>query len=368
MQVMTPRARPESWAPYMTWAKRHAPARWDLAGSNLLPCTVDELPGAREALLLHAPNDEGYPPLVAAIGGRYGVGAERVVTATGAAGANFLALAALVRPGDDVLVEWPGYDPQAGAARLLGAEVRTFPRPWQHGFRIDPERVREALTPWTRVVVLTNLHNPSGVHTPPDVLLGVGDAAAGVGAKVLVDEVYLEILQGADAAPSARLGDTFVSVNSLTKAFGLAGLRVGWILADPETAERARRARDVVEGVGSIPSEALGTLAFDRIDALLERARGIVAANFEAVRSFVNDRDDVDWVEPPGASVALLRLVGTDDTAAFVETARREHGVGVVPGRHFGCPGHVRVAMGGPRDVLEAGLEALGRALDRRER
>jgi aspartate/methionine/tyrosine aminotransferase len=357
---------PESWAPYMTWAKHHEPARWDLSGSNLLPCTVEDLAGARTELLLYAQNDDGYPPLVNAIANRFGVERDRVVTATGAAGATFLALAALVRPGDEVLVEWPGYDPQAGAAHLLGAEVRRFPRPWTEGFRVDPDAVRAALSPRTRVVVLTNLHNPSGVYTSPDVMRKVGLAAAEVGAHVLVDEVYLEILTGVDTGPAAHLGDVFVSVNSLTKTFGLAGLRVGWMLARPEVAERARRARDVVDGVGSVPSEALGALAFERIEELLRRARRIVMANSELMRGFVMEHASaVEWAVPPGASIALLRLLGADDAGPFVEMARREFGVGVTPGRYFGCPGHFRVAISGRRHVLEGGLEALGRALRR---
>lgn len=350
----------------MTWAKHHEPARWDLSGSNLLPCTVDELEGARTELLLYAQNDDGYPPLVDAIAGRYGTERDRVVTATGAAGATFLALAALVRPGDEVLVEWPGYDPQAGAASLLGAEVRSFPRPWTEGFRVDPDVVRAALGPRTRVVVLTNLHNPSGAYTSPEMLREVGLAAAHAGARVLVDEVYLEILKGVDTTPAARLGDVFVSVNSLTKTFGLAGLRIGWMLAEPAIAERARRARDVVDGVGSVPSETLGALAFGRIETLLRRAHRIVEANSELLRAFVAEHAAaVEWAEPPGASVALLRLLGAQDAGPFVEMARRDFGVGVTPGRYFGCPGHFRVAVSGRREVLEAGLEALGRALRR---
>ncbi len=363
---MHDRAWPGTWAPYMTWAKHHEPARWDLSGSNLLPCSLDELQGARDALVLYTGNDDGYPPLIDAIAARYGVGTDRVATATGAAGATYLALAALVRPGDEVLVEWPGYDPQAGAARLLGAEVRTFARPWDQGFRLDPSAVRAALGSRTRVVVLTNLHNPSGVYTPPEVLRDVGAVAAQVGAHVLVDEVYLEILPAVDTRPAAGLGDEFISVNSLTKTFGLAGLRVGWMLADPEVAERARRVRDVVDGVGSVPSETLGTLAFAHIESLLQRARGIVAANTELLKAFVREHAaQLHWGEPPGASVALLRLLGTVDSGPFVDMARNEFGVGVTPGRYFGCPGHFRVSVSGHRDVLEAGLDALGGALRR---
>ena len=198
---------PASWTPYMTWAKHHPETRYDLTGSNLLPCTIDELPGARDAVRLWDRNDDGWPPLVDAIAQRYDIDTTRVATAPGASGANFLALAALVRPGDTVLVEWPGYDPQGGAARFLGARVNTFERGWDDGFALIPERVKAALTPETRAVVVTNLHNPSGVYAAPHALEAVGDLARAVGAKVIVDEVYLDALSGVDQSPAATRGD-----------------------------------------------------------------------------------------------------------------------------------------------------------------
>jgi aspartate/methionine/tyrosine aminotransferase len=348
----------------MTWAKHHAPARFDLAGSNLLPLTVEELPGAREALELWAVNDDGYPPLLEAIAERYGVDTSHVATAAGAAGANFLALAALVRPGDEVVVEWPGYDPQAGAARFLGAEVRTFARTWEEGFVVNPDRIAEAITARTRVVVLTNLHNPTGVYTPSSVLSEVGRIAESVGAKVLVDEVYLEVLTGADTRPAHSLGDTFLSVNSLTKSFGLSGLRVGWILADPPMVEAARRVRDVVDGIGATPSETLAVLAFQELDRLLERARSIVEPNGALLASFVARRPELEWIPPAGGSVGFPRVKDVDDASPLVNLAHQEYGVGLAPGSFFGCPDHFRVAVSGAPEVLEGGLEALDRALD----
>ena len=184
---MPERRWPESWAPYMTWAKHHASARYDLTGSNLLPCTLDELPGAGAALELYGRNDDGWPPLVEAIAERFGVSRDRVTTAPGASGANFVALTAPARPGDTVLVEWPGYDPHAGAARLLGAEVRTFSRGWSERFALLPEQVEAALTDDTRAIVLTNVHNPSGVYASTEELEAVGALARAVGAKVIVD-------------------------------------------------------------------------------------------------------------------------------------------------------------------------------------
>ena len=355
---------PRSWAPYMTWAKNHPSAKYDLAGSNLLHCTLDDLPGAREAIELFAKNDEGYPPLVEAIARRYGVATERVATGAGAAGAVFLTLGALIRPGDTVMAEWPGYDPMAGAARFLGANVKTFERSWRDGFKVDPDRIAREIPPNTKLIILTNLHNPTGVYTNPWTLLSVGEVADSIGAKVLVDEVYLESIFGVDTTPAATRNDAFISVNSLTKSFGLAGLRVGWILADPKTIGRIRRVRDVVDGVGAVPSERLGVLAFEQIDRLAARARQILEPHALMLRRFVETRDELDWVAPAGGPVGFPKLLDVEDAEPFVDLAREKFGVGVVPGRHFGAPQHFRVAVGGRRHVVEEGIEALGKALD----
>jgi aspartate/methionine/tyrosine aminotransferase len=188
-----------------------------------------------------------------------------------------------------------------------------------------------------------------------------------VGAKVLVDEVYLDILAGVDTRPAHSLGDPLVSVSSLTKSFGLSGLRLGWILSDPDTTERIRRVRDVVDGIGATPSETLAVLAFRRWDELLNRARSIVEPNADLLRIFVEDRPELEWVPPAGGSVGFPRLADVDDSGPFVRNAREEYGVGLAPGSFFGYPQHFRVAVSGSPDTLRGGLEALGRALDARK-
>ena len=355
---------PATWAPYMTWAKHHDRCRYDLTGSNLLPCSIDELPGSRDAMGLYGRNDDGWPPLVRTIAARYGVDVDCVATASGASGANFMALASVLRPGDTVLVEWPGYDPHAGVAHFLGAKVNTFARGWDQRFELDPECVEAALTPDTRAIVLTNLHNPSGAYAQASALATVGDLARSVGAKVIVDEVYLDVLEGVERSPAATRDAVFISTNSLTKSYGLAGLRVGWMLADPETVERALRVRDVIDAVGSIPSDTLGVLAFEHLDELLSRARRVLEPGSALFRDFVTSRAELDWVEPIGGAVGFPRLLGVEDAEPFVELAAADFDVGVTPGRYFGEPAHFRVAVAGEFDVLEAGLEALGRALD----
>jgi len=362
---MERQTHPPSWAPFRTWSKRYAPPKWDLMGSHVHPCALAELPGAVEAVDLVGRNEEGYRPLLRALARRFQVDPERVLTGNGATGATFLALAALIRPGDKVLVEWPSYDPLAGTIRLLGGEVVDWTREWEGGFALDPDELARSLTHDIKAIVISNPHDPTGVHTGREDLQGIESLANAVGAKVVVDEVYRDALSGVDTTPAAVLSDTFVSINSLTKSYGLPGLRLGWIIADPATTERARRVRDLVEGTGPIPVERMGVVAVGQMDRLLARARAILEPNFAALAAFVESRQELAWVRPAGGTVAFPRLVVGSDTDAFVQVAYQEFGVGVVPGSLFGHSQSFRVSVGCPSEVLQGGLEALGKALDR---
>ncbi|MBE3072998.1 MAG: pyridoxal phosphate-dependent aminotransferase [Acidobacteria bacterium] len=351
-------------APYMEWAKTHARVAWDLTGSNLLPCTLDDLPEARDVLELWGPNDEGYIPLVEAIARHAGVAADRVALATGASGANFLVCAALLDRGDDVLVERPGYDPLIAAAAMQGARILRFDRRFEDGFALDPGAVRAAMTPRTRLVIVTNTHNPSGVAASREALAEIGRIADERGARVLVDEVYLDAADLAGETPAATRSEVFISTSSLTKAYGLAGLRCGWVIAAPEVVHRIRRTRDVVDGIGAFPAERIAAVAFAHLDRLRARARIILARNGSAVRTFLRSRPEFEWIDPPAGSVVFPRLRGVADAEPFIRRLLSDYETAVVPGRFFEAPAHFRIAFGGKPDILAGGLERIGRACD----
>ena len=336
-----------SLAPYMAWAKQHARQRFSLSGSNLLHCELADLPGAREALELHGDNDSGFRPLVDAIASTYGVTPEMVAVAQGTSGANFLVFAALVKAGDDVLVERPGYDPLMGPPALLGARVTRFDRRFEDGYRLDPDAVRAAMTPRTRLIVVTNAHNPSGVVAADADLDEIGRIAEARGARVLVDEVYLDTAAFAPARPAAARSPVFISTNSLTKSYGLAGLRCGWVIAAPEVAESVRRARDIVDGSGPFPTERLSVLAFSMLGRLAARAKGILTVNGRVVREFLASRSDLEAVLPQAGTVVFPSIRGVADAGPFVERLARDFETDVVPGHFFQAPAHFRIAFGG---------------------
>ena len=347
-------------SPYMEWAKSRPRPAIDLAGSNLLACALDDLPGARDAVDLAGESPEGYVPLVERIASRYGVGYENVATAVGCSGANFLALAALVEAGDEVLVESPGYDPLPAASAMLGANVLSFQRRFEDGWRLDPERIAAAMTPRTRALVITSPHNPSGVLAGDTELAELGRLAEKSGATVLVDEVYLDLPGG---RPASTISPAFVSTNSLTKAYGLASLRCGWALSSPEITQRIRRARDVVDVWSPMPSDRLAVVALQEIDRLTERARRLFLANSSLVTSFLLGRPELECA-PSRATIAFPRFRDGRDASPFVERLFSQHGVAVVPGAFFDSPSHFRIAFGGETNALRRGLTAIGECLD----
>jgi aspartate/methionine/tyrosine aminotransferase len=349
-------------APYMEWAKTRPAAEFDLAGSNILACTIDDLAGAREAISLSGANDTGYAPLIDAIAARYAVTADRVTTASGTSGANFFVLAALLEPGDDVLVERPGYDPLLGASHIFGARTTRFERVFEEGYRLDPDRVRSAMTPHTKLIVVTTPHNPTGVLADGAALDEIGRIAERSGAHVLVDEVYHDV--SGDTSPSAAArGDVFITTNSLTKSYGLSSLRAGWVIAAPEVTYRVRRARDVVDGTGSIVAERLATLAFQQLDRLYERSRTILARNKAIADTFLQSRRDLEWV-PSAGTIVFPRIKGVEDAGPFVERVMRERRTALGPGRFFEAPAHFRLGYGGDSDKIRGGLDRLRAALD----
>lgn len=359
-------------APFVRWATDRPPARFDLAGSSILACTLDDLPGARDVIELTGGTESGYAPLVDAIGARYGVPADHVTTAQGASGATFLVCAALLDAGDEVLVERPGYDALLGAPQIVGARTTRFDRDFAAGFALDPERVRQAMTPRTRLIVITSPHNPTGVLSGAEALDEVGRIAAANGAYVLVDEVYLDIAAAERrdvpvVETAAHRGDVFISISSLNKSYGLSGLRCGWVLSSLALARRLHRVRDIIVGSPPIVGDRLGALAFSQIDRLIARSQALIHENGAIVREFLRSSPEVEWIEPGGGTVVFPRIARVTDSSHFAERLLTLRDTAIVPGHFFEAPAHFRLGFGGSSTALRSGLEALRAALEARD-
>lgn len=349
-------------APYLEFAKLNSHAKYNLATSGVKPMSRAEFDVSMEGLEINRETPYGSPELQKRIAAHCAVPEECIVPALGCSMANHLALAACFESGDDVLIEQPTYEPLMSTARFLGANIIRFRRPAEAGFQIDMRDLKRALTPRTRLIVLCNLHNPSSTLTHESTLKEVGDLARSVGARVLVDEVYLEAI---DPRPRTAflLGSEFVVTDSLTKGYGLAGLRCGWIIAEAELAERIWRIYDIFAGHNPYLTEAVGALAFDRLDRIRRRAQDILSANRSTLKDFLRSREDLECDIPEHGTTAAPRLK-KGNVDAFCQFLREKYDTSVVPGHFFEMPQHFRIGIGGDPVMTREGFVRLGAALD----
>lgn len=347
---------------YMHWAKFKPPVRFSLTMSEVAHFRMDSLPISVADLDLDGASHPRYRPLREAIARRYGLSAENVVAADGTSMANFLAMATLLSPGDEVLLETPAYELLVRAASFLGAEIKRFERSPADSFRLDPKKIEAVMSERTRLIVITNLHNPSSALANEEELRSVGGLARSVGAHVLVDEVYLDCV--VPRQPSAAcLGPEFVCTNSLTKVYGLSGLRCGWILAQPELAERMWRLNDLFGVNQAHPAERLACIAFDHLDDVIGDSPELLARNREYWNAFVDARSDLDCMPAKHGITAFPRWSG-GDAERLDALLRERYDSAIVPGGWFEMPEHFRVGFGLPTAELEDALARLGLALD----
>jgi aspartate/methionine/tyrosine aminotransferase len=362
---MDKRARATRESEYLEWARSHGNIKYSLALSGVPPVDVNLLSPSVDDFTMVADNEYGWAPLLERIAQRYGVTPANVVLAHGTSMANHLACAALVEAGDHVLIERPVYDPLVAVPRYLGCEVGFFERREEDRYAIDIARVEAAITPKTRLVILSNLHNPTGAAVNRADLESLAQLAERRDFHVLVDEVYLEWVYGVgkdrDVRSAINISQRFVTTRSLTKVFGLAALRAGWILAGPELATRMRRLNGLFASSMSHPAERLAARTFEHAKTLLEKQRERVARNRSVVTKFMESQSMLSWLPPDAGTVGFVRLAG-GNVDELVERLLAKDSL-VTPGRFFGVSDHFRIGFGMEIDHLNEGLKRLASAI-----
>jgi len=346
---------------YMHWAKTQSRARFNLATSGVGSFPLAELP-AHPPIEINGDSTYGYAPLQSAIARKCGADPDSVVAAAGTSMANHLAMAALLDPGDEVLIEHPAYELLVAAALYFGAAVKRFTRSEESGYALDPAEIRRVLTPKTKLIVVTNLHNPSSALTPDSVLREVGGLARSVGARVLVDEVYLDAVYENTPRSAYHLGPEFIVTSSLTKVYGLSGLRCGWILAEPELARAMWRLNDLFGSIPAHPAELLSVAVFEHLDHIRARARRVVQADRALLDEFLAGQPALSAPRTAFGTTAFPRL-RTGGVEPFLARLRTAYETSAVPGHFFEMPAHFRIGMGVNTEMFREGLRRIGAAL-----
>jgi aspartate/methionine/tyrosine aminotransferase len=350
-------------SPYMNWAKLKSSAKFNLATSGIPNVLMKDFPFEKEDLEITYTDGYGYKPLIEAIAEKSEVKSENVVLSFGTSMANHLAMAALIAPGDEVLIEKPVYELIVSAAEYLGARVEYFERRQENGYRIDVDEIESKFTDKTKLLILTNLHNPSSIYTDEETLRKIRSVAQRTGARVLVDEVYLDTMFE-DAPRSAfHLGENFITTNSLTKAYGLSGLRCGWILAEKDLAQKMHRLNDLFGATNVHVAERLGLIALKNLHIFRARARKLLETNRPLLNEFLDSRTDLTVVKPLYGTTVFPRLLKRD-AENFYRLLREKYETSVVPGSFFYAEDHFRIGITCETEMLRGGLERLGAALD----
>jgi aspartate/methionine/tyrosine aminotransferase len=363
------------------WMTTHElSARYDIAESGILPLSTNDLlafeePEEQQAILeglLETPlgysEASGSLELRTTLASTYSdCTPENILVTTGAIEANFLLFNVLLDPGDHVVAVNPAYQQLNSVPRAIGAEVALW-RIGPESFRYDLGELERLMSPRTRLIVVNTPHNPTGAMLSEEELGRVYGLAESVGAWVLCDEAYrwLEVPGGDRFAPPAfDYGPSAISVGTISKPFGLPGLRIGWIAAPPEIVAECWSMRDYTSLSPGKLSDALAILAFKHKDHIVERNRKIIGQNLEATKRFVEERSEVlSWTPPQGGLLALLRYVFDMPSIELANRLSEEHGVMLAPGLAFGFEHHLRIGIGQDPPVFAEGLRRAGAFFD----
>jgi hypothetical protein len=346
----------------MQWAKTQSRARFNLATSGVGPFPLRDMPFDFSALEINGDNTYGYAPLKNAIARKHAVDPDCIFTTEGTSMANYLALATLLESGDEILIEHPVYGLILDAAAYIGGSIKRFARTEESGWALDPAQVRRALSPKTKLIVVTNLHNPSSVLTPDSVLREIADLAASVGAILLVDEVYLDAVYENTPRTSFHLAGNVVVTSSLTKVYGVSGLRCGWILAQPDLVRAMWQLNNLFAATAAHPAEIISAAAFENLPILLNRARKVVDADRAVLQSFLDSQTRISAVRTEFGTTSFMRLnQGSADE--FLTRLRAEYDTSAVPGRFFETPNHIRIGMGVNHEMFAEGMRRFAQTL-----
>lgn len=320
----------------------------------------------RELLLCYGPH-AGHEGLRKAIVDGTALDPEDVLLTIGAAGALFIIATSLLEKGDELVVVRPNYATNIETPRAIGAAIRYVDLRFEEGFALDIGAVKAALSGRTRYISVTYPHNPTGICLSEGELRQLAAVAEEAGVALLVDETYRDMVFGELPPLAATLSRNVISVSSLSKTYGLPGLRVGWIVCRDERMRTTfLAAKEQIHISGPVLDEEIAFRYWLQRDQYLPRIRADIRWKFEAVREWIRHQNYFEWVEPAGGCVCFPRIRRPEegDIDRFYKLLLREYGTYVGPGHWFEMPRHyMRVGFGWPeRESLENGLKALTQA------
>lgn len=352
------------------WLIQNAPhATYNLAYSNIQGLTIQEYKSFTDVPFsdrfeLGSNAQYGANELKKVLCSMYNCTSGNIVTTTGASEANFLVFSSLLGKGDECIVEQPGYQPMWLTPEMLGARWIPWFRPFDHRFSVQIDTLEDLITGKTKLVVLTNLHNPSGVLTNHTTLETVAKIAADHGIFVLVDEIFLA---GSFLPQPSSFGIPNVIVtSSTTKIYGLGGLHCGWLIAPEEKARCCQNMKAHTTGAASYTSEIMTAHILDAArDDVIKRFQKRATTNLTYLKKWMdNHQNYFHWIEPDGGIVCFPKYTMNIPSIELCTYLLQTHRILMNPGSYFNQDGFVRLSYGGDTIKLKEALDALEKGLD----
>jgi aspartate/methionine/tyrosine aminotransferase len=355
-------------SPYMEWIKEVEFPRISFARSGMgFSGKIAELGLTIEELSIAQTSSYGSQELKSALKSRFGVPENNIFLNMGTSGANFVIFSALFRAGDEVLVESPVYDPLPEALRLLGIQVKCAPRRFENGFQFEESEIDKLFTRNTKALVITNLHNPSGVLVPPAGITSLASIAKKHNAYLIVDEIYLEFYFEKRPKTAFLLDDNIIVTSSLTKSCGFGGLRMGWGFCPEEIVLRAQKIYNLI-AVENPPLTEYITFKFltnnKVFNKFADKVTKVISKNLPLVESFIQSRSDIEWMKPTNGIICFPMLKSGDTVEKLFNKLYNEYQTLITPGRFFYEPRGFRLGYGLDTAKLREGLNNIAEALN----
>jgi aspartate/methionine/tyrosine aminotransferase len=350
---------------------------YNLSESGVHPVLLKEMcgydPGLLERLLateLNYPHVNGIPQLRENIAALYdGATAANVLVTVGAIEANYNAIRSVLQPGDEIVVMLPNYMQIWGVARNHGMAVKSFGLREEHGWSVDLEELERAVTGSTRLIAVCNPDNPTGHVLSESEMAAIVAAAERVGAWILSDEVYRGAERTAEQETPSFYGryPRVLAVGSMSKAYGLPGLRLGWVVGPEDTLDEIWARHEYTTLSASMLSNKLAACALspEVRPRLIARGRDYIRRGFPVLERWMAGHGDTFAMVPPQASaIAFLRYRLEINSTELVDRLVREKSVLIVPGDHFGMDRFLRISFGLPHDYLVPALDRIHELLE----
>ncbi|MFH1226354.1 MAG: aminotransferase class I/II-fold pyridoxal phosphate-dependent enzyme [Planctomycetota bacterium] len=330
-------------------------------------------------LFVHEGDYYGPLKLRTALANYYKINPDNIALIGGANMAIYMACASLLETGDEVIIESPSYEPIRRAAESTGADIKLLPRCMENRYQPDPAELKKLITPKTRLIVITSLHNPSGIAIDDNVLNELIKISEKNGVLLAVDEIYRDFLVvqkilKQKPAPFFTRSPNVVTISSLTKVYGLGYMRAGWLMAEPKLVYRFLRTYDYMTANDAYPAQMIALFCLKHIDALIERSRKIIGNSLNIMKEWMSqqkhkqrnliEKKRIAWSPPDGGITCFVRLPIGLNAFKFNDRLCKRYNTLVVPGDFFGAPGYVRIGFGIKEKLLRQGLAQVEKCLN----